>query len=105
MIEGNTDPDTLRKQANKFKPELRRKSLGMSNTVLYSQLIDAMTNCFKIVPSEHTLLKFKAKYIFCDSRMEGIEIDQETAAQIVVDLRLRSRTAYIARKKIKILSR
>ncbi len=99
MIEGDTDSDTLRKRATKFKPELKRKSLGMANTVLYSQLIDAMTACFQIVPSEHTLLRFKSKYIFCDSRMEGIEIDQETAAQIVVDLRVRKQDSVYCKEE------
>jgi len=99
MIEGDTDPFELKKRATRFKPDKKRKKLGMTNTVLYSQLLDAMAKTLRFIPSEHSLLKFKTEYIFSDSRMEGIEIDQETASQIVVDLRTNKQKSIYCREK------
>ena len=88
MIEGDVNPDRLKKLAKKFKPDNERKKLNLSNTVLYEQLIDAMGSIMNFKPTEYALQKFKAEYIYHDSRMEGINIDQETASQIVIDLRI-----------------
>ncbi|NLT09665.1 MAG: ImmA/IrrE family metallo-endopeptidase [Ruminococcus sp.] len=88
-IKGDTDPVSLEKMSKKFKPETKRNEKGMFYTVLYEQVIDSMTTMFKYEPTPHALLKFKQEYVFQDSRMEGVDIDEETAAQIVVDLRLK----------------
>ncbi len=87
-IKGDTDPAALKKAANQYKPETKRKEKGLVNTLLYAQLMDALTETFRFEPTPHTLLKFKTNYIFQDSRMEGVQVDQETASQIVVDLGL-----------------
>ena len=89
MIEGDTDPNSLRKIIKKYAPDAKRQEKGLYFTVLYEQLIDSMTTMFKYEPTPHALLKFKQEYVFQDSRMEGVDIDEETAAQIVVDLRLK----------------
>lgn len=87
-IKGNVSWKFLTKEINKYKPMNRRKELGMYDTVLYEQLFDAIGDCFKIIPNPHICQKFKSEYIYHDSRLEGIDIDQETAAAIVSDLRL-----------------
>ena len=88
MIQGDTDPETLRKLATKNKPSLKRREQGMYDTVLYEQLFDAIGDNFKLKPTEFACQKFKTEYVFHDSRLEGIDIDVETTAAIVTDLRI-----------------
>lgn len=87
-IKGDTDPETLRKMAGKYKPSIKRKELGMYDTILYEQLFDAIGDNFKLKPTEYACQKFKTEYVFHDSRLEGVDIELETAAAIVTDLRL-----------------
>lgn len=87
-IKGDTDSETLRKKATKYKPMIKRKEQGMFDTVLYEQLFDASGEIFKLKPTPYACQKFKTEYVFYDSRLEGVDIDQETAAAIVTDLRL-----------------
>lgn len=87
-IKGDTSPKSLAKRIEKYKPINRRKELGMYDTVLYEQLFDAIGDSFKITPTPYTCQKFKSEYVYHDSRLEGIDIDEETAAEIVTDLRL-----------------
>ena len=88
MIEGDIDSKSLRKMIRKYSPDAKRKERGLHNTVLYEQLIDAINTLFIDVLDPYILMRFKSKYIFQDSRMEGIDIDRETAGEIVVDLRI-----------------
>ena len=88
MIDGDTDPQSIKRMLRKYAPDAKRKERGLHHTVLYEQLIDAMSTLFAVQPTPDSLLRFKSEYIFQDSRMEGIEIDRETAAAIVIDLRL-----------------
>lgn len=99
MIEGDTDPASLEKMSKKYKPVSKRKEKGLFYTVLYEQVIDSMTTMFRYEPTENSLLRFKAEYVFQDSRMEGVEIDQETASQIVVDLRLNKQDSEYCNEK------
>lgn len=86
-IEGDISPESLKRRRVKFKPDKRRKELGLNNVVLYEQLFDAIGDRFDIVSTPFTCQKFKNEYIFFDSRMEGIEIEQELASEIVMDIR------------------
>ncbi|MCH5257298.1 MAG: ImmA/IrrE family metallo-endopeptidase [Lachnospiraceae bacterium] len=86
-IEGDISPDNLRKKKTKFKPDIRRKNLGLNSVLLYEQLFNAIGDRFDIVSTPFTCNKFKNEYIFFDSRMEGINIDQELASEIVIDIR------------------
>lgn len=87
IIEGDTSPKELENRARKYKPQLKRSELGLYDTKLYEQVFDAIGENFHIVPTERACQKFKAEYIFHDSRMEGVEIDIETVGDIVEDLR------------------
>lgn len=87
-IKGDTDSDKLRKKAGKYKPMIKRKEQDMHDTYLYEQLLNAIGDNFNLKPTEYACQKFKTEYIFHDSRLEGIDIDQETVAAIVTDLRL-----------------
>lgn len=87
-IKGDTSSKSLTKRMQKYKPMSRRKELCMYDTVLYEQLFDAIGDSFKITPTPYTCQKFKSEYVYHDSRLEGIDIDEETAAEIVHDLRL-----------------
>lgn len=87
-IKGDTSKESLSRRANKYKPAIKRKELGLYDTVLYEQLFNSIGDCFGISPSPYACQKFKTNYIYNDSRMEGVDIDEETAAAIVMDLRL-----------------
>lgn len=86
-IKGNTSPEQLEKRAKKYKPATKRKEQGYKDLVLYEQLFDAIGERFNINPTPFACQKFKNEYIYFDSRMEDIDIDQETAAEIVMDIR------------------
>ena len=86
-IEGDISPESLKKRRNKFKPDKRRKELGLNSVNLYEQLFNAIGNRFDIVSTPFTCQKFKNEYVFFDSRMEGIDIGQELASEIVMDIR------------------
>ncbi len=88
LIEGDTSPKILKNKSNKYKPQIRRNEKGWYYTKLYEQLFDAIGNNFSITPTAHACQKFKSSYIFHDSRMEGINIDEETVGDIVADLRI-----------------
>ena len=49
---------------------------------------DVIGDNFKLKPTEYACQKFKTEYVFHDSRLEGVDIELETAAAIVTDLRL-----------------
>lgn len=99
MIEGDTSPRELQRKAAKYQPQLKRQAQGMCDTHLYEQLFDAIGKNFHIIPTEYACEKFKTEYIFNDSRMEGVEIDIETAAEIVADLRIKKQDSLYCKEE------
>ena len=89
LIEGDTSPKILQKKANKYKPQLKRSEKGWHYTRLYEQLFNAIGGNFQLIPTPNACQRFKANYVFHDSRMESVDIDEETAGNIVSDLRIR----------------
>ena len=87
-IKGDTSPKALVKRRNKFKPAVKRREFGFNDVVLYEQLFDAGSDYLSIELTPRVKQRFKAEYVFQDSRMEGVDIDIEKASEIVVDLRL-----------------
>ncbi len=100
-IKGDTSPKALDRKAKQYKPANVRKEHKMFDTVLYEQLFDAIGDNFKIVPTPFACQKFKTEYVFYDSRLEGVEIEQETAAEIVMDLRLHKQKSEYCREENK----
>lgn len=88
VIEGDTSANSLRCRRSAFKPDRQRECLGLTHLKLYDQLFDASEECFKVPMNPRARQIFKTEFIAHDSRMEGIDIDPETAAEIVVELRL-----------------
>ncbi len=86
--QGDTEYSELKKRIRKFKPDAQRKKLGYNNLRLYEGLIDSYDYALRFISSDFALNVFQNEYIYNDSRMEGIEIDDETAAEIVTDIRL-----------------
>ena len=99
MIQGDTDAETLQKLARKYKTAVKRKEQGKYDTVLYEQLFDAIGDNFKLKPTEYACQKFKTEYVFHDSRLEGIDIDMEMAAAIVMDLRFHKQDSPYCREE------
>lgn len=89
VIEGDTSPDSLRERYSDFKPSVKRAEMGLNDVLLYEQLYNAVGNCLTLDMNARAQQLFKTEYIFHDSRMEGVDIGDETAAEIVVDLRLK----------------
>lgn len=87
-IKGNPSAAELGELRSSFKPDAKRKTMGMTDVVLYRQLFDVAGDLLEIEMAPMRCQRFKTEYIYHDSRMEGIEVDQETAAEIAVDLRM-----------------
>lgn len=88
MLEGDTSQPALKKRINKFAPDKRRKSLGLTYANLYADLIDSYADTLAFKPSEHARRLFSTNYIYNDNRMEDVDVTLEQAAEIVTDLRL-----------------
>lgn len=98
-IKGDTKSGTLKKKRSAYKPDTHKREKGLHDTVLYRQLIDAVGDSFGEQATPYMCEKFKTEYVFHDSRMEGVEIDLEQAAEIVVDLRLKKQESEFCNEK------
>jgi len=90
---GDNDIKSLKRIANKYKPENKRKQYHISNAKLYAGLIDCCSEQFSFTPTEKAKLLFQNEYIYNDSRMEGLDVTQEQASEIVTDIRLNQRNS------------
>ena len=87
-VPGNTEVSELKKRIRKYKPDIRRRERGFNNVLLYEGLIDSYEIALRFVPNEFARNVFQNDYVYNDSRMEGVDIDPETSAEIVTDIRL-----------------
>ncbi len=92
-IAGNTESDELKRQARKYRAETKRKARHMSHAELYAELIDCYEDNLAFEPNLHARLAFQNNYIYSDSRMEGLDVTEEQASEIVADLRLKSQNS------------
>ncbi len=88
MLDGDTSPGKLRKRISKFGPEKQRRKRGLTYAGLYADLIDSYTAALSFRPSDRARTLFNTNYIYNDSRMEGVDVTLDQAAEIVTDLRL-----------------
>ena len=87
-IDGDIEPDELKKRITKYKPDKKRQEKNMHSLRLYEGLVNAYSDILAFQPTEHARLIFQNTYIYNDSRMEGVKTTAEAAAEIVADLRL-----------------
>jgi hypothetical protein len=87
-IDGNTEPRELKKRIAKYAPDNVRKSKHMTYANLYADLIDNYQEQLLFIPTDYARLIFQSEYIYNDSRMEGLDVTLEDAAEIVTDLRI-----------------
>jgi len=92
-IEGETEPSALKKRATQYKPESVRKEKHLSQANLYADLLDACEEQFSFSQSQYAKNLFQNNYIYNDSRMEGLDINREQAAEIVADLRMNTQNS------------
>lgn len=88
-IEGETDHKKLKSRIRKFKPESKKKELGIVTDNFTT--IKNTINVYKYFwenESPAVWYKFKNDFIYNENRLEGIEIDAEDVAEIVTDLRM-----------------
>ena len=88
-IDGDTEADELQKRANKYCPEKVRKSHHLTYTKLYEGLMDCYQEQLTFHPTDFARNVFQNNYIYNDSRMEGLNVSIEQAAEYVTDLRLK----------------
>ncbi len=87
-IEGECEHFALKRRAQKFGADKRRKSLGHTYAALYEQVINAGESCLCIDPGEFVRRKYCNDYVYNDARMEGITVGKEKVAEIVTDIKL-----------------
>lgn len=86
-LDGDVSSLAMKERFGEFAPEKKRREMGFGDRLLYEQILDGAGNLLHVSLEPLAMQLFETTYIFHDSRMEGVNIDQETAAQIVVDLR------------------
>lgn len=87
-IEGDTESYALKERIKFFHPDKQRKDRHMTYQHLYAGLIDDYSDQLAFIPSDFSRNVFQNNYIYNDSRMEGLNVSQEQAAEIVTDLRM-----------------
>ncbi len=75
-----------KKDLNKYRPEDRRKELGLSHKKLYADLFDAWEDILPEDSIEFASRLFKNKYVYNDARLEGVKTSYEATAEIIEDL-------------------
>lgn len=88
-IEGATNSDALKKRVKNFAPSKKRLTAGLDYVNLYEGLFNAAKSNLAITPNLNIQLKFQNEYVYNDSRLEGVDIELEVAADIVADIRLK----------------
>lgn len=88
VIENRDDKNKFDQNIKKYKPEIRRKAMGLSNLSIYEDLMSAYASILKFKPNDFALNVFRNEYIYNDSRLEGVKVSQEEAAEIVADIRM-----------------
>lgn len=92
-IEGDTFPQSLKKRIKDFHPKSVQKRMGITSVKLYTDLIDDYSSQLRFQPDTHSRYVFEHNYIYNDSRMEGVNVTIEQAAEIVSDLRLHKQSS------------
>ncbi len=87
-ISGNLEGSELKDRARAYGPDKVRKAKHMTHAKLYAGLIDCYKEQLSLKQSDHARFLFQNQYIYNDSRMEGLNVEREQAAEIVTDLRL-----------------
>lgn len=101
VIEGDISSGALRQRRSEFGPMSKRAEFGMNDLALYRQLYDVSEPFLEVEPSPETRQIFETEFVFHDSRMEGVSIDKEVAAEIVVDLRLKGKESRFCKEENK----
>lgn len=83
------DNNELNRRISKFKPDCRKKELGidLENFKLLKQTVDAYPFYFQI-EEKSVWYQFKNNFISNENRMEGVDLDIDEVAEILTDLRL-----------------
>ena len=92
-ISGNVENDELKKRMRKYAPDNVRKKKHISYADLYAGIIDCCQEQFTFSPTDQARFIYQNDYIYNDSRMEGLDVTPEQAAEIVTDLRLNAQNS------------
>ena len=84
---------TSKNSRKKFAPDKRRKELKLSHVELYADLLNCFEEQLSFKPGQLPALTFQNKYLFNDSRMEGINVSSQEVSEIVADLRFNTQNS------------
>lgn len=75
-----------KKEFDSFRPDRKRKELGLNHINLYFDLFDSWNDVKTGFSSEFSKQVFKHKYVYNDARLEGVAIDYTAVSEIVEDI-------------------
>lgn len=82
-----------------YAPDKQRKKLHLTHLQLYSDLLDCFPEKLNLEQNKHAFYVFQNKYLFNDSRMEGLNVSIEEVSEIVTDLRLKMQNSRYCREE------
>ena len=82
-----------------FKSERERKTQKLTYYKLYEQMIDSWDNIILEKNDIFALNLFKNRYVFNDSRLEGVDATYESVAEIIKDLFLNKQNSIYSNEK------
>lgn len=80
------------KEIRKYRPDRKRREMGMSYVNLYEDLINSWPD-IKGISTEYSRQVFKNRYVFNDARLEKVDTTYEAVAEVVQDLFENRRTS------------
>lgn len=92
-LSGDVENEELKKRIKRFGPDKERKKRHIGYAGLYAGIIDCYQEQFTFTPTDRAKYIFQNEYIYNDSRMEGLDVTPEQAADIVTDLRLNAQNS------------
>lgn len=98
-ISGNTESAELKKRVRQYGPDKNRKAKHMTYARLYAGLIDCYQEQLLFEPTDYARFIFQSDYIYNDSRIEGLNVTPEQAAEIVTDLRMNMQNSEYCNEK------
>lgn len=98
-IDGNTNSRALKKRIEKYKPNQRRSILNLPNydIELFKSILDQAISFFIFNSTDAVKYKFKNNFVYNENRIEGLDIDPQSVAEIITDLRLKKQDSEFCR--------
>lgn len=85
---GDKDPRIIKRDNRKYRPEMRKTELGLNleNTDLWEQVVDSY-EYFWSIDNKYAWYLFKNNFIYHENRLEKLNLDEDTVAETLAELR------------------